>query len=164
MKTQRGSCLVQSPLFRRTVAGVVLLLLASVLFHGHSQVPPEIAPEVRDKNVMQIKLHYAQSALEAITTANYSLLATNAEQLRKITQQVSWRVRHAPEYERLTADFRRAADALAIAAKNENVDEATVAYFQMTVSCVTCHKYLRGRAVALFPEPQHATQRGLVNR
>ena len=37
------------------------------------------------------------------------------------------------------------------AAKDNNVDAATVAYFQMTVSCVTCHKYLRGRHVALPP-------------
>ena len=106
---------------------------------------------MRDKNVMKFKLHYAQGALEAITTENYSLLATNAQKLGALTKEVSWRIRHTPEYERLTADFRRQADALTKAARDKNVDLATVAYFQMTVSCVTCHKYLRGRDLTLPP-------------
>ena len=51
--------------------------------------------------------------------------------------------------DRLSADFRRQTEALAKAARDRNADTATVAYFQMTVSCVTCHKYLRGRDVVL---------------
>lgn len=115
------------------------------------ETPPERLPEVRDKNVMQLKLQYAQGALEAITTENYPQLATNAVRLGALSRQVSWRIRHTQEYERLTADFRRHTDALARAAKDRNVDAATVAYFQMTTSCVSCHKYLRGREVVLPP-------------
>ena len=99
----------------------------------------------------EYKLHYAQGALEAITTENYSLLATNAQKLGALTKEVSWRIRHTPEYERLTTDFRRQTDALTKAARDKNVDLATVAYFQMTVSCVTCHKYLRGQNLTLPP-------------
>ena len=113
--------------------------------------PPERLPEVRDKNVMQLKLAYAQGALEAIATESYSTLATNAQRLGALSRQVSWRLRHTVEYERLTADFRRQTEALAKAAKDRNVDAATVAYFQLTVSCVNCHKHLRGREVVLPP-------------
>src|SRR3989442_10028269 len=136
------------------VAGGCMLLVGLCFSYG--QVPPEQAPEVRDKNVMKFKLHYAQGVLEGIATENYSLIATNAEQLAKLTHQVSWRIRHAPEYERITADFRRTTTALAKAGKDENVDAATVAYFQMTVSYVTCHKYLKGREVAAAPKPDGA--------
>lgn len=115
------------------------------------ETPPELAPEVRDKNVMRFKLFYAQSALEAITVENFSMLATNASKLGAVTKEVSWRIRHTPEYQRLTGDFLRQTESLTKAAANQNVDAATVAYFQMTVSCVTCHKYLRGRDVVLPP-------------
>lgn len=131
---------------------LAFLLLAGSWAALHSQeTPPELAPEVRDRNVMKFKLYYAQSALEAIATENYPLLATNALKLGALTREVSWRIRHTPDYERLSTDFRRQADALAKAAKDNNVDAATVAYFQMTASCVTCHKYLRGREVTLPP-------------
>jgi hypothetical protein len=97
---------------------------------------------------MQFKLHYVQGALEDIAMENFSLLTTNAQKLRVLTRQVSWRIRHTPAYGRLTTDFRRQTDALPKAATNQNVDAATVACFRMTVSCVTCHKFLRGRDAA----------------
>jgi hypothetical protein len=133
-------------------AAITTLLLAGAWTVLRSQETPlDRAPEVRDKNVMKFKLYFAQGALEAIATENYSLLATNAQKLGALTKEMSWRIRHTPDYERLTTDFRRQTDALAKAAKDNNVDAATVAYFQMTVSCVTCHKYLRGREVVLPP-------------
>jgi hypothetical protein len=133
-------------------AAVTFLLLAlagSWAVLRSQETPPILAPEVRDKNVMKFKLYYAQSVLGAIATEDYSLLATNAHNLTELTKQVSWRIRHTPEYERLTRDFRRQTAALAKTAKEKNVDAATVAYFQMTVSCVTCHKYLRGQGITL---------------
>ena len=149
---QFGARLPQCSLLTATAGALTCLLLSNSGEGLRSQeTPPERAPEVRDKNVMKFKLYYAQGALEAITTENYSLLATNAQKLGALTREVSWRIRHTPEYERLTADLRRQIDALAKAAKDKNVDAATVAYFQMTVSCVTCHKYLRGREVSLPP-------------
>jgi hypothetical protein len=141
--------------FRRSVRFGLAAAFTSLLLAGSwpvlrsQETPAERAPEIRDKNVMKSKLYYAQGALEAIATENYSLLATNAQKLSALTKEVSWRLRHTPDYERLTTDFRRQTDALAKAAKDNNVDAATVAYFQMTVSCVTCHKYLRGREAAL---------------
>jgi hypothetical protein len=134
-----------------TAAFTSLLLAGSWTLVRSQETPPERAPEIRDKNVMKFKLSYAQGALEAIATENYSLLATNAQRLSALTKEVSGRIRHTPDYERLTTDFRRQTDALTKAAKDNNVDAATVAYFQMTVSCVTCHKHLRGREVALPP-------------
>ena len=138
--------------FRRSAiiaAAVVLLSAGFGTLLRSQETPPDRLAEIRDKNVMQFKLYYAQGVLEAITTENYSLLATNAQKLGAITREVSWKTRHTPEYDRLSADFRRQTDALAKAARDRNADTATVAYFQMTVSCVTCHKYLRGRDVVL---------------
>jgi len=103
-----------------------------------------IAAENAIKEEMHFKLFYAQGILEGITTENYPLIATNAYKLKHFSQSPSWDLRKAPEYRRLTTDFQRSVDAVAHAADKQNVDGATVAYFQLTTSCVTCHKYLRG--------------------
>ena len=103
-----------------------------------------IAAENAIKEEMHFKLFYAQGILEGITTENYPLIATNAYKLKHFSQSPSWDLRKAPEYRRLTTDFQRSVDAVARAADKRNVDGATVAYFQLTTSCVTCHKYLRG--------------------
>jgi hypothetical protein len=93
---------------------------------------------------MKFKLHYAQGVLEGIAMENYPLIRTNAMKLSRLSQSADWRIRQTPEYQRFTTEFRHQADALAKAAADRNVDAATVAYFQLTVSCVNCHRYLRG--------------------
>ena len=47
------------------------------------------------------------------------------------------------EYLKQSGDFRRAADALTKAAQEKNVDGAALAYLDMTMKCVNCHKYVR---------------------
>ncbi|MFM1769979.1 MAG: hypothetical protein RJA22_2508 [Verrucomicrobiota bacterium] len=134
------------------LALTALVLLSLSVLPSNSQVqPPERDAIGRDRSVMRFKLHYTQGILEGITMENFPLLATNAQKLAALTREVSWRIRHTAEYERLTADLRRQTDALLKAAKDENADAATVAYFQLTVSCVTCHKHLRGQGVVLPP-------------
>ena len=100
------------------------------------------------KQEMRLKLFFAQGVLEGIATENFDLIATNAYKLKNFSQKPVWDVRQTPEYRRLTLDFQRTADSLSRAAAKRNVDAATVAYFQLTTSCVTCHKYLRGAEVS----------------
>ena len=108
------------------------------------------APRNATKDAMRFKLYFAQSVLEGITMENFSLIATNAQKLRGLSQSADWRLRSTREYQRLTSDFERAAESLERSARNHNIDAATVAYFQLTTSCVTCHKYLRGADVGSF--------------
>ena len=99
---------------------------------------------------------------------NHEVIKDNARRLRKLSQQAEWDVRETPEYQRFTAEFARQADALAQAAERENVDAATVAYFQMTVACTSCHRYLRGAqaegaGLQLPPVESHASTGNLEN-
>jgi hypothetical protein len=121
-----------------TVAGVSFALLLLAAICGRSE------PNVSTKDVMRFKLLHAQRVLEGIATENYEVIADNAKKLKALSQQADWQIRQTPEYQKFTADFARNADSLLQAANNRNVDAATVAYFQMTVSCTTCHRYLRG--------------------
>src|SRR5437660_5550267 len=116
-----------------------------------------IAAENAIKEEMHFKLFYAQGILEGITTENYPLISTNSYKLKHFSQRPVWDLRKAPEYRRLTIDFQRSVDALTRAADKQNVDGATVAYFQLTTSCVTCHKYLRGGEMStLTTKPETA--------
>jgi hypothetical protein len=101
------------------------------------------------KDGMRFKLHFAQGVLEGITMENFSLIVTNALRLKRLSESADWKLRSTRDYQRLTVDFERATEALERAARNRNVDAATVAYFQLTTTCVTCHKYLRGADVGL---------------
>ena len=124
----------------------ITALLAFAALAGNGQESPRHAT----KDAMRSKLHFAQGVLEGITTENFSLIATNAQKLKAFSQSTDWKLHSAPEYLRLTSDFERAAASLERAARNRNVDAATVAYFQLTTTCVTCHKYLRGVDVGSF--------------
>lgn len=104
--------------------------------------------DVSTSEIMKMKLDHAQRVLEGIATENYELILANAQKLSRLSQATGWHARQTPEYEAFTVEFRRHADALVKAAKNKNVDAASVAYFQMTISCVSCHKYMRGSKVA----------------
>jgi hypothetical protein len=126
---------------------LILLCCASLLLAGLAASTKNQA-DTTTKGVMKSKLHYSQGVLEGIATENYNLMATNAQNLSGLSQAANWQIRQTPEYQRFTTDFRRQADALAKSAKEKNVDAATVAYFQLTVSCVNCHKYLRGASTA----------------
>ena len=104
-------------------------------------------PEVRTSEVMKAKLGHAQAVLEAIATEDFAKIQANAQKLSRLSQGAGWRTRQTPEYDLFTAEFRRRADALAQAAEERNIDSATVAYTQMTFTCVSCHKHMRGKKV-----------------
>ena len=128
---------------RISIAALLLMLSLGSL----PAQPPERNPT---KDVMRFKLHFAQGVLEGITTENFPLIITNALKLKALSQSADWKLRSTREYQRLTSDFERAVELLERAARNRNVDAATIAYSQVTTTCVTCHKYLRGADVGLF--------------
>jgi hypothetical protein len=61
----------------------------------------------------------------------------------QVSKEVAWRVFKTPRYELHSNEFRRGIEALAEAAKVKNVDGAALAYVDLTLTCVRCHKYVR---------------------
>lgn len=93
--------------------------------------------------VMRQKLGHSQQVLRGLALQDFAILRTNATRLVRLSHTSGWQARQSPEYELFTMEFRRSAEALAAAADAGNIDAATVAYTQMTFSCVSCHKYMR---------------------
>lgn len=97
---------------------------------------------------MRDKLELTQGILEGLAVENFDLILSRSQRLSAMSQEVGWKVFENPDYEQQSIAFRRNVDALTKAAKNKNLDGATLAYVRATMSCVECHKYVRGRLVA----------------
>ena len=125
-------------------AGLVAVLVTSL---GASQAQPD------HSKFMQAKLEHAQKILAGLTTNNLELVATNAEQLSDLSEQAPWQIIKTEEYFQHSLEFRRAADALARAGDEENLDAAALAYVDVTLKCISCHKYVRDVRVASVAAP-----------
>jgi hypothetical protein len=109
------------------------------------------------KEFMRDKLELSQRVLEGVVTENYELIITKGTRLSAMTKEADWRLFENPDYDQQSLTFRRQVDALVKAAKDKNLDAATLAYVRMTMGCVDCHKLVRGKLVASsttggFPE------------
>lgn len=92
---------------------------------------------------MRAKLQHSQKVLEGLTTEDFSVVAKHSQAMALLSQDQQWQVLQTPEYLQRSVEFRRAIEALTEAAKKENLDGATLAYVDVTMKCIECHKYLR---------------------
>lgn len=143
----------------RPVLGALLVV---ALFAGIAATVAPNDPKITTREVMKAKLESSQKVLEGIATENFVTVSTHAQKLVALSQVAGWQARQTPEYKQHTAEFRRHAEALQKAARAENVDAASVAWFQLTISCVNCHRHIRGmRTVSAPPTPAAQVIAGL---
>lgn len=117
------------------VAAVTLLAASAMPSHGDNPVPL--------RTFMEVKLQHSQAILGGLTREDFSVIGKRAQDLSLLTMQANWDVMQTEEYLEQSRAFRRSADALKQAAEKRNLDGATVAYVDMTLKCVACHKYVR---------------------
>jgi cytochrome c556 len=107
--------------------------------------------EPAPKIFMRSKLEHSQKLLEALAVEDFAGMAKDSQALSLLSLAASWQVLQTPEYAQQSLEFRRSADALTEAARKKNLDGAALAYVQMTMKCVSCHKYVRGVRMAAAP-------------
>lgn len=100
------------------------------------------------KEFMRDKLELSQRVLEGLATEDYDLMIVNGARLRAMTLEADWRLFENPDYDQQSLTFRRYVDALVKAARDKNLDGATLSYVRMAISCVDCHKLVRGKLIA----------------
>jgi len=100
-----------------------------------------------DKNkvsaLMQRKLQQSQKVLEGVALGDFDKIGRHAEELLDISKVAEWRVLKTPRYQTYSAEFQRTAENLINNAKDKNLDAAALAYVEMTLVCVKCHKHVR---------------------
>ena len=97
---------------------------------------------------MRRKLELSRQALQGIVTEDYPLIKKSADGLEKMSRQAEWEVFHLDEYNHFSAEFRRIAKSMGKQAEKKNIDGSAMAYVQLTMSCVECHKFTRGVRMA----------------
>ncbi|HEY0455199.1 MAG TPA: hypothetical protein VGE41_02425 [Verrucomicrobiae bacterium] len=113
--------------------------------------------EQATKEFMREKLELAQKVLEALALEDFSTIEAKAQKLSAMSQASSWQIFDNPDYVQYSAEFRKNVDALKRAAERKNIDSATLAYVRVTMSCVDCHKFVRGKLVAQAAGPALAS-------
>ena len=131
---------------RPAVTAAVLALASLPFVPALSTGGAEQQEKQSRSEFMRRKLEFSKNVLEGLSLEQYPMIEKNAKALRVLSQAAEWEVPMIPnatDYVALTSEFQRYADDLTKAAKQGNIDGATLAYVKLTMNCVQCHKYVR---------------------
>ncbi len=92
---------------------------------------------------MQKKLDYSTGILRGLSMGNFELIETNAAQMRLLNKIEGFVRSRNADYRTNVHTFERVTDEVIRQAKKKNIDGVTLAYHQLTTSCVRCHQTLR---------------------
>jgi len=119
-------------------------LLAVAVLLVKVPLPFGTAQEQKPVNQLMIKkLEQAQKVLAGIALNDFDKIDSGASALLQISKEAEWKVLKTPQYEVFSNDLRKAAEAMSQHAKTKNLDGATLAYVDLTLTCVKCHKHVR---------------------
>ena len=122
---------------RSVMLSFIAVAVASWCMVGSSQAPSAI------EATMTRKLASANKLLEGLAIEDFEMLDDSAARLELLSQEAGWQVLQTPEYRRMSDSFRHAVGQLQVAAKEKNLDAASLAYIRMTITCVDCHRHVR---------------------
>lgn len=92
--------------------------------------------------IMADKLRFTQQLLTSLAKEDYPVLENSAQELRRIANE-QWQANPSEEYKSRLQVFWTTLEGIESGARREEIEEATLAYMQMTLACVRCHKSLR---------------------
>ena len=131
---------------RRLLLSVGLIPLFAI--PGSSQEKKKREPDP----LMAAKLKESQTLLEGLALNKFEKIQKSAEELLRISKEAQFRkVLTTPQYEVHANNFQRSAELVIEKAKAKNLDGATLAYLDMTLTCVRCHQYTREAGIGLRP-------------
>ena len=97
---------------------------------------------------MQRKLDASRQIVEGLAIEDFDKISRAAQDLMLLSHEADWNVIQTQPYFGMSSEFRGAAERLRDSANDSNLDGATLAYFEVTLSCVRCHKYIRQKVHA----------------
>ena len=129
-----------------TIRGAVCLACAglvglALLGRGRAE-EPSLKPDAVAV-FMRAKLAHSSEVLEGLALEDFDMIGRGAQELSLASQASSWQVLQTEDYARQSAEFRRSCDTLRSAAKAKNLDGAALAWMDVTMKCIQCHKYVR---------------------
>jgi hypothetical protein len=95
---------------------------------------------------MRQKVQASQAVLSGLARADFQAIGQNAAAMGVMEYFEKWQQADSPDYRTQLRLFEFADRELIRAAREKNIDAATLAFNQLTVSCVNCHKIVRDAA------------------
>jgi hypothetical protein len=141
--------MAKEPSMKRMLIGIATCV-AVVALCWPCQSPAE-EEQGKVSKIMADKLKCSKNLLEGIALKDFTKITRNAEELIQLSKTEEWLVLKTPKYELHNNEFRRTAENIIAKAKAKNIDGVTLAYFEMTMSCVRCHEYVREVRDARLP-------------
>jgi len=147
MSTRRFILVVVFVTFTVAVFGPILRGFGTTSDRGGED---KAAPPNADAmtKLMRKKLEHAQKLLEGIAVNDLKKVDENAGDLMTLSKRAEFRALKTLDYDRHTNDFRRTLDDMRRGVKNKNLEAVTLAYMDMTMTCVRCHTHVRDTRLA----------------
>lgn len=128
----------------RILTGLAALCLLLAMLPGHVTRAGDVQTKEKEASVwMKQKLAASQNILAGLTMADYTTIERNARSMLAVGYLEKWVRADVPGYRKMMGDFEFANRSLVHAAREKNLDGATLGYVQLTLSCVNCHKIVR---------------------
>lgn len=97
---------------------------------------------------MRLKLAASNMVLEGMCTDDMKMVERGARKLNEMSASERWRVTNDPMYRQFSGDFREITQQLVEAAEKRNMDRVTLKWMDATMSCIECHRFVRGIRIA----------------
>jgi hypothetical protein len=120
-----------------------LMLIAAPLTVQPTRGGDDQDKEQKSSIWMKQKLSASQNILAGLTKGDFEAIDKNAQSMLVVEYLEKALRADTPGYNMKLKDFEYANKALSLAAREKNIDGATIAYIQLTLSCVHCHKLVR---------------------
>lgn len=125
--------------------GLLAALLAGAAWSADGDDEPRGKDAVRA--FMRGKLDASSDVLEGLTTERFDLIADGADRMRLMSKKAAWNSIKTDQYVQYSQEFQRTTEQLAKAAREKKLDAAALAWTQVTLNCINCHRYARDTMV-----------------
>ena len=106
------------------------------------QQQEEDIPQMARKAFLRGKLSSNQKIVEGLATKNFAMIGEGAKEIQALVKGQHWFVLQTKEYQDYSAEMQAAAKLLEQAAESQNLDSAALRYFDLTLNCLDCHRYI----------------------
>lgn len=142
-----------------SIAGGALFIAGVSLTSLAQQESPHPARNASANRFMRAKVEAAHEVVTGLAKEDFGSLKTAGRRWLALAEESAWQKRRDPIFMHYSREFQRSAQRLVTMAEKENVEGATFAYINATVTCVACHRHVRG-VVQVAPKAiGHSEQR-----
>lgn len=120
-----------------------LPLIAVLCLGGPGPGSGKDKPDQLRSAFMKLKLRNAEMVLSGIALHNFESIQEGADNLILLSRKAQFQLGEMPGYTLQRQAFQRAAERIARSARAKNLDSAALAYVDLTLRCVSCHKHVR---------------------